>query len=270
MTIVLASIADKGNALIMASDRMLARAHLTYQFEHDSPNIRSLGSYLVGYAGATTFADDIMSHKYHLDGKTMQEFIEEFSAFYVKYGNRIASRVLLESLGLDLATFNKNPGMYPPPVQQRVYDRLGSAKLNVEFIVCGFDENQPKIYVVGEYGVFSTAHSIGHAAIGIGEPHAAHFYMVNGFKFNTPLKEAIYFAYQAKKGAEIAGGVGQCTDIYVLERGTPAVSYHDGSTFIRMLNIIYEKHRQQMRKLYERNTVPQLEKLRLEATNEPS
>lgn len=269
MTIVLASIAEKGNAIIMASDRMLARAQLTYQFEHDNPKIRKVGSYLVGYAGTTTFADDILSHNYTAVSP-MHDFIEEFSAFYVKYGNRIVSRVLLESLGLDLKTFNENPMKYPPTLQQRVYDRMGAAKLNVSFIVCGYDQEQPKIFVIGEYGIFSTAHSVGYTAIGIGEPHASNFYMVNSFKFDTPLREAIYFAYQAKKSAEMAGGVGNCTDIYVLEKGKEAVAYHDGGKIIKELDNIYESHNKKVKGLYGKEIVPELKKLELEEHDERS
>jgi hypothetical protein len=262
MTIVLASIADKGNAIIMASDRMLARAQLTYQFEHDSPKVRQINNYLIGYAGPTTFADDIMAHRYeHLS--SIHDFIEEFSAFYVKYRNRIASRVLLESVGLDLQTFNSNPSKFPVPLQQRIYDKLGSSKLNVSFIICGFDGGQPKIYEIGEYGIFSTAHSIGYVAIGIGEPHAANFYMVNGYKRDTPLKEAVYFAYQAKKSAEIAGGVGQCTDIYVLEKDKDIKTYMDGCKVISELNDIYEKHHKKMGKMYKDDIIPELNKLEL-------
>lgn len=269
MTIVLASIADKGNAIIMASDRMLARAQLTYQFEHDSPKIRQIGDYLIGYAGAATFADDIVTHKY-ANLTPIHNFIEEFSAFYVKYGNRIVSRILLESLGLDLKTFNAHPTNYPPALQQRIYDKMGKAKLGVQFIVCGFDQDKPKIYVLGEYGIFSTAHFVGYAAIGIGEPHAANFYIVNGYKFDTPLKEAIYFAYRAKKSAEMAGGVGKCTDIYVLNNGKTAVSFRDGGKIITQLDTIYEKHTREIKKLYNRKTVPELNELELEEHNEHS
>ncbi|MDO8567609.1 MAG: hypothetical protein Q7R57_02710, partial [Dehalococcoidales bacterium] len=177
MTVVLASIAEKGNAIIMASDRMLSMPELTYQFEHDSGKIRKIGQYLVGYAGTTTFADDILSHEYGNLG-TIKEFAEALSGFYIKYGNRIAERVLLESLGIDLQTFNANSQNYPDSVRERVYQELGQEKLNVDFIVCGFDSDQPKIYNVGQYGIYSTAHSVGYTAIGIGETHAAHFYMV--------------------------------------------------------------------------------------------
>ena len=42
MTIVLASIADKSNAVVMVADRMLSLPSMTYQFEHDSPKLGEL------------------------------------------------------------------------------------------------------------------------------------------------------------------------------------------------------------------------------------
>ena len=269
MTIVLASIADDGNAIIMASDRMLSMPELTYQFEHDSPKIRNVGKYLVGYAGTTTFADDILSHDYGTQN-TIRAFVEALSTFYIKYGNRIASRVLLESLGLDLETFNANPQNYPAPMQEMIYNKLGEEKLNVNFIVCGYDQDQPKIYTISQYGIYGTAHSVGYTAIGIGETHATHFYMVNGFKFNTPLKEAIFFAFRAKKSAEIAAGVGKRTDICILEKPKEPAFYRDGTNFVAELNEIYMKYDKKQRKLYEREIVPELAKLPMEVPNENS
>jgi hypothetical protein len=263
VTIVLASIAENGKAMIMASDRMLGRADLTYQFEHDSVKIRSVGKHLVGYSGTTTFADDILSHDYDTS-KSERDFVEGLSAFYIKYGTTIATRVLLEPLGIDLATFNANPQLYPPFIQERIYERLGTSKLNVEFIICGYDKDEPKMYMVGQFGVYTTAHSIGNTAIGIGATHAASFYMANTFRFDTPVKEAIYFAFQAKRSAEIAAGVGQCTDISVLRPNKAPVFYRDGSLFIQKLNDIYEKHRGKQRELYDGQVLPELDGLDLE------
>jgi 20S proteasome alpha/beta subunit len=267
MTIVLASIADKGNAIIMASDRMLSMPELTYQFEHYSMKIRRIGNYLVGYAGTTTFADDILSHDYG-QINTIKEFTKQLSEFYIKYGNRIAERVLLESLGIDLQTFNSNPQNFPDSIRERVYQQLGEEKLNVDFIVCGFDKDQPKIYNVGQYGIYSTSHSIGYSAIGIGETHASSFYMVNGFTFNTPLKEAVFFAFRAKKSAEIAAGVGKCTDICILEKTKEPIFFKDGCDFIANMNNIYERFQKKQKGLYQRDIVPELDKLQWEVSNE--
>ncbi len=262
MTTVLASTAMNGDAIVMASDRMVARAGLAAQWEHDTPKIRVLGRFLIGYTGTASVGDDIISHDYENLNGTTKEFIEEFSAFYVRYGNRIASREILESVGLTPEDFSKSPGAYPPALQQRVYDGMGKPKLNVQFIVCGYDGDQPKMYLVGEHGIFTTAHSIGYAAVGIGEPYASNFYVVNGYRRDMPLKQAIYFAYRAKRSAEIAGGVGKCTDISILEKGRKsAVSYRDGSPFITELNRIYDRHQAKINILFEREVVPEVDKL---------
>ncbi len=268
MTVVLASIAERGNAIIMASDRMLVMPELTYQFEHDSLKLREIRGYIVGYAGTSTFADDILSHDLSDQPKSMKEFIKELADFYIKYGNRIAERVLLESLGLTLETFNANSQNYPESVRERVYQQLTQEKLNVEFIVCGYDNNQAKIYNIGDYGIYSTAHSIGYSAIGIGETHATSFYMVHGFKFATPLREAIFFAFRAKKSAEIAAGVGKCTDICVLEKNKTPVFYRDGCSLISGLNSIYDMYQREQETLHNKTVVPELRKLSMEVCDE--
>lgn len=270
MTIVLASIADAGDSIVMTSDRMLASAELSYQFEHDSVKIRSIGRYLVGYAGATALADDILSHEYQAR-ESMHEFIKDLSKFYIDYGNGIITRVLLESIGIDLQTFNANPQSFPGSVQEKVYAKLAEEdKLPVQFIVCGYDKDKPRIYLVGDFGIYGTAHSVGYAAIGVGQPHASNFYMVNGFKFNTPLREAIYFAFRAKKSAEMAAGVGKRTDICILRKNEEPLFFRDGCTLVAQLNKVYSAHEKRQGTLYERTILPELNKLQLEVSNETS
>jgi hypothetical protein len=123
MTIVLASIAEKGNAIVMVAERMLSMPEMTYQFEHDTPKIRKIANYLVGYAGPTTFADDILSHGFKNTDK-IKEFIEELSGFRVTYRNRIAERFLLESIGTNLTTFLENPQYYPESLRESIFEQL--------------------------------------------------------------------------------------------------------------------------------------------------
>ncbi|MDO8567111.1 MAG: hypothetical protein Q7R57_00170, partial [Dehalococcoidales bacterium] len=63
-------------------------------------------------------------------------------------------------------------------------------------------------------------------------------------------------------------GVGQCTDICVLERNKEPVFYKDGCRFIAELNRIYKKHQQKLKKLYEREIIPELNNLSMEVSDE--
>ncbi len=106
-----------------------------------------------------------------------------------------------------------------------------------------------------------SAHSIGYSAIGIGETHASSFYMVNGFKYSTPLREALFFAFGAKKSAEIAAGVGKCTDIWVLEKDREPVFYEDGCEVITKLEKIYQKSQESRKQFYQHRVIPDLNKI---------
>ena len=214
----------------------------------------------MGYAGTTTFADDILSHDFKKLA-SMKSFIEELANFRIKYRKRIAERFLLESIGTNLKEFSQNQQNYPDSFKENIYEQLSEDKLGVDFLVAGFEKGFPKIYTIGDHGVYMSAHSIGYSAIGIGEDHASSFYMVNGFKFNTPLREALFFAFSAKKSAEIAAGVGKCTDIWVLEKDQEPVFYEDGCGVITQLEKIYQKSQENRRLFHQNKLIPELNKI---------
>ncbi|MBM3133503.1 MAG: hypothetical protein FJZ95_10820 [Chloroflexi bacterium] len=177
MTVVLASIAAGGDAIIMASDKMLTQQDLTYQYEHDGTKIRALGPYLVGYAGTTVFADDIICRGYDTE-KPIREFIKALSGYYIEYQLGLANKIVLKSVGLDLEEFNKNRLNYPPQLQQIIHEGIKEVKVGVQLIVCGYDGDEPRIFQIGQDGVYNTVHSVGYAAIGIGQVHVANFYII--------------------------------------------------------------------------------------------
>ncbi len=221
------------------------------------------GNFLIGYAGTTVFANDIIAQKYDYS-KPIREFVEDFSNFFIKYRLAIINRILLESLGLDINVFNSNQQNYPPQLQQTVYSELRGFDLGVEFLICGFHENQPRIYHVSRRGVYNTAHSIGYSAIGIGETHVSNFFIVNQFDINKSLIEAIYFAFQAKKSSEIASGVGGLTDISILKKDNKYAPFSDKDDLLVELNKVYQIHREKQQQIYLKNILPKLETLGME------
>jgi len=263
MTVVLVSIAESKESIIMVADKMLTLQDLTYQYEHYGTKIIKSGNYLIGYAGVTVFADDIISHGYD-ESKPIHEYVKDFSNFYKKYRLAIINRILLESLGLNLEIFNSNPQNFPVQLQQTVYNELQEFDLGVEFIVCGFDNGEPKIYLVSKRGIYTTAHSIGYSAIGIGEKHVTNFFIVHQFNIDKSLKEAIYFAFQAKKSSEIASGVGNLTDICVLKKDNECNFYSKDNCMIDDLNRIYILHSGEQKHIYENKILPELENISME------
>lgn len=262
MTIVLVSIADNGKSIVMAADRMLTIQDMTYQYEHDSAKWTQLGDYAIGYAGITVFANDIISNKYHTN-KPIKELVKEIANYYKEYRLAIFNTVLLESIGLNIKVFNSNPQKFPPFLQERIYGELSNFKLGIELIICGFDQESAKIYEIGEYGLYSTAHAIGYAAIGIGQTHVMNHYIVNGYRFDRSLNEAIYFAFQAKKCAEIASGVGKQTDICIFQKGQSLRFFDDDDDLMKELNDIYNYHVREKNKMYESSILPRIKKINL-------
>jgi len=77
------------------------------------------------------------------------------------------------------------------------------------------------------------------------------------------VEEAIYFAFQAKKSAEMAAGVGQSTDICVYRKNSEAVFYREEEQLIRDLNRIYKNHKDKQTRLHDEEVLPKLRELNL-------
>lgn len=260
MTIVLASITRDSNTIIMSSDKMLTQSDFTHHFEHDSVKIVPIGYYLVGYAGTTVFADDIIGHGYDTN-KPIDEFVKDVAEFYIRYRLSIAGRIILESQGIDLGDYNSNIANYPPTLQQYVHRELKEFDLGVQLLICGFKDGEPKIYRIGRYGIYQSYHAIGFHAIGIGETHVMNYYIVNQFRFDMPLKEAVYFAFRAKKSAELAAGVGELTDVYIFKHGEKPKLHNEDDPLLKEMNKLCEYHVKRSDSLYSKSILPRIDAL---------
>jgi hypothetical protein len=138
----------------------------------------------------------------------------------VKHYNRAklrrAESAILAPLGLDGASFIERQRQMAPKIAESLTRELLTFQIaDVATIITGIDASGGHIYVV-ENGDLSCRDNIGFAAIGAGYWHANSHLMFTGYTRHKFMPETMLAAYSAKKRAEVAPGVGEATDMFLI------------------------------------------------------
>lgn len=97
---------------------------------------------------------------------------------------------------------------------------LATYDYELEVLIAGVDNDGAHIYAVYNPGTSECFDSIGHHAIGSGEPHATFSLVEGSHCHGATLQEAMWSVFEAKRRAEKAPGVGESHDFSIVEMGS--------------------------------------------------
>jgi 20S proteasome alpha/beta subunit len=86
-------------------------------------------------------------------------------------------------------------------------------------MIIGCDSSGSHIYLIHDPGRITCFDTLGFNAIGTGESHAVSTITSYEFTSSLNLDQTIWIAYEAKRKAEKAPGVGVSLDLCVIEKG---------------------------------------------------
>src|SRR6266481_8114545 len=224
LTVCIAAIFE-GTGVVGASDRMITSGDVEYE-PPQTKLVTLTTSITAMIAGDAHFQTEIFMTVFDkvnahvsanpnewLSVKTVADWCYE--AFQNLRSSRI-EQMLLHPLGLDKNTFISRQNELQPQLAMK----LASEMLNfdmpgIETIIAGVDPSGPHIFVVDNKGV-TARDSIGFAAIGIGYWHANSQFMFSEYARWKPMPEVLLLTYAAKRRAEVAPGVGEGTDMFMI------------------------------------------------------
>ena len=90
--------------------------------------------------------------------------------------------------------------------------------LDIELLVAGFDQGNGYIFsLIGREGAIVNRHDVpGFCSIGSGGIGAIFMLYYRDMSYKKPIREAVYYAMEAKLFGEQASGVGEDTDLYIV------------------------------------------------------
>jgi hypothetical protein len=228
MTICIAAVCnDQGRYnLIFCSDRLVTDDDgLT--FEQGHPKIDYvLDNCFVMSAGLSYEADKLIEAVSTLikenkkkDALKLKDIAELFSSEHKKLRDKSLEADVLGPRGMTLTSFYSGLKAFPSWFAFGVDSQIRDYTLSVEFLLFGFDiekskENvsvTPHIFLIDDQGQISPLDSDGFGIIGIGERISLPEMTRETYDKNTPLSEALFRVFWAKKSAERVVSVGTKT-----------------------------------------------------------
>lgn len=231
MTICIAALCEEGQAVVVASDRMLSAPFLTIEFDHPDAKIDTINPRCVVLSsGDALSVTDILSDSSgisnQLQDPTVQLIMDEVKQRFVQVRGRLINERLFQPRGLSFKNYYNGviQGL-PSDLAMLLDNQVQTFQLGVSLTVAGIDSTGAHIFSIEDPGVSQCFDRLGYHAIGSGHRHAIVSLVSLQHDRKINFRSALYNVYSAKKHAEMAPGVGQTTDISIIDKnGTREVS----------------------------------------------
>jgi len=207
-------------AAIVASDRMITAWDSAYE-----PNQLKVGFFtpqtVILIAGDYALHSEAIAETYkqihHNPNKTPHNIALNYGQAVQKIKRRQAEDLFLAPLGMNTDTFIAQQKDMDAGFINRLTNQMQEYRgEDVEALIVGSDGDIAHIYTVDTRGMIHCLNDVGFAAIGIGAWHAKSRLMHAKYTNTANFASALMATFAAKKGAEIAPGVGEFTDTYVI------------------------------------------------------
>ena len=214
----------EGNPTVLGvTDRMLSTSDMTLTFERDEPKIEMITNKTsVLTAGTIDEPDLIRDVREKAKGKErVKEIAELFKEAYQELRTKhIEDEILNPLAGLkSFREYHEKQKTLHDAVVLDLNERIRRYDVGLTLLLIGIDEQGGHIVNVGNPGIWRSYDNLGFLCLGMGDRHADNVFAWYKYTPSIPLSDAVYIAFEAKKKAEAAGGVGQATDMWVIRKG---------------------------------------------------
>jgi hypothetical protein len=220
MTQLIAALCDGGKTAIAVSDRMVSSSDMTLGFE--APDAKSeviSNNFVVLVAGTIHEPDLVRDVQQKAKGKdSFREIADVLKDLYQQLRTkRIEDEILRARWGIEtINEFHKKQRMLLEGLVIETQERIADYDIGVQMVIAGVDD-RAHIGIVGNPGVWRSYDSLGWCVTGMGDRHAENVFAWYRFSRATPLNQALFITYEAKRKSEMAGGVGKGTDMLVIK-----------------------------------------------------
>lgn len=178
---------------------------------------RHIAMMTAGDSGVQADIVHLIAGKIAAAASTQPIRVRDFALMYTELINAarqtLITNQILAPFGLDTNSFISRQKEMDPGFIDRITTGIMRTEIEAETIFAGIDDTGAHIYKVDQNG-FTCCDALGFAAIGYGARHAESQFMLANYDRHSPLVEALFLTYVAKKRSEVAPGVGEDTDMF--------------------------------------------------------
>lgn len=240
LTVCVAAICEGNTTVIGACDRMVSAGAIEYEPErYKIVQISKLVAAMT--AGDAAAQVEVFARVFaelrnrfpdtHDPALEVQDVVEMYRYYLAALRRRRAEIHFLEPLGLTLKSFMETQqDMAPAVVEELRLNLTNFYGPQAGAIFAGIDSTGPHLFIVRSNGgapEVTCCDSIGFAAIGSGSTHANSTFMLARHTAWSEGPDALLLTFSAKRRSEIAPGVGQATDMFLISADTPYLKIAD-------------------------------------------
>ena len=239
MTQLIGVLCENKKKVIMLSDRMVSTANGSLTFEHESKSSLISPYAMILTAGTIHENELIDDTKEEVKETTpIKKIAEILAKNYRNIRKKRIEQEILEEVGLSsFQEFHEKHKLLHSVFVAELNEKIKDYSLHVHFLLGGVDK-QSHLYRIGGPGMFVGFDTLGFCCIGSGDRHSEPVFAFYKFSPNLPEENALRIAFEAKKKAEMAGGVGRETDAWIIDKD--GICKIDNET-IKSLEELHEK-----------------------------
>ena len=242
MTICIGILCDNSKKAIMISDKMITMPMLSQEFEHETPKMAKLNNTCIAISAGDALTpvelfDHVTKDIRGIANPKVKEIVDKIKICYANLRKKFIEEEFLNSRGFTISSFYSRMSELSPQIAIPIDNKIVEYDLGVDIVLGGKDDEGAHIYLIANPGIARCFNGMGYVAVGSGMPHSLHSFITNNYNPDISFKEALFLAYEAKRLAERAPGVGKKTDIWIInENGIKDVS----PIVLKELEEIYE------------------------------
>lgn len=243
MTVCVGAICQGGSTVVVAADRMLSYgAPMNLQAEGAVRKIYPLTDHCVLlFSGSVPEGEEIRKSALALIQPLQNPEIATIAniagaAYQSHKKKRVEDMILRPLLGVDYSGFDQLVAQSASSqVLPQILGMIAQHNLQTDLMIAGVDSTGGHLFAVSHPGIVLPLDTVGTASIGSGGMHAAIRMSLGKHEKDYGLPQTIYNVHEAKLAAEIAPGVGQVTDIAVID--AKGIKFLDDGLFATLKKI---------------------------------
>ncbi|MCH8877631.1 MAG: hypothetical protein IIA89_12530 [Chloroflexi bacterium] len=242
MTQLIGAICEDGKTVIAVSDRMVSTGDMTLTFEHPRMKAERLTEKAIVLTAGTVHEPDLLRQaREKAKGKDrILEIADVVKDVYQDVREKhIVDEVLRPHTGLtSLADWRNEQKNLHDHLVISLNEEIANYGLGLTLMLVGFDD-EGHLIRINDPGTYRSYDNLSYCCLGMGNRHADNTFAWYRYSRLFPVNDALYIAFEAKKKAEMAGGVGSSTDILIINaEGTKEVAVE---TIVKLEAIYHDR-----------------------------
>jgi hypothetical protein len=221
MTQIVCALCEDRSKIVFVSDRMVSSSDDSLHFEHEPKGQMMSRNTMVFSTGTTHEPEIIDEARAEIVGRRMgiTQMAEILSNHYQSTRRKSIEIAILSKHGLrSFDEYLSKQQLLADDVIRDIEGELENYEFDLEIMLGGIDSKaKGQIYLVHELEKPQSYTDIGFCSLGSGERHTDPVFAFYGYSLSMPVEQVLFISYMAKKRAEMAGGVGETTDIWIMD-----------------------------------------------------